>query len=277
MKNLERLPKLNYSLFKENALRKKLNDLGIRSTGPKSVLEKRHTEWVNLWNANCDSSQPRSKREVLQDLDLWERTQGTLAPASAGPGSSLMRKDFDGAAWAASHNSDFQQLIANAKRKKAGTASAAAESEKDASKSEKAELTRSRTEASHGQFEPNDGKSPAISPYFGGTDVASSELGSSILIEDEQVPDGNSAVQANMVNRADSLATTNNTSSAEAVDRPPHNSHPQNRRSPSNATSSKPSQSSPTSLKLLPSSAKPRMFEEADDTGTDAGNAVLIE
>ncbi len=36
-----------------------------------------------------------------------------------------MRKDFDGAGWAASHTEDFQQLIANARRKKAVPAEAA--------------------------------------------------------------------------------------------------------------------------------------------------------
>lgn len=124
---LERLPKLNYSLYKENALRKKLNELGIRASGPKSMLERRHTEWVSLWNANCDSSRPRSKRDLLQELDLWERTQGTLAPASAGPGSSVAKKDFDGAAWAATHNSDFQRLIEEAKRKRSVPPSASAQ------------------------------------------------------------------------------------------------------------------------------------------------------
>ncbi|KAI9821704.1 MAG: E3 ubiquitin-protein ligase rad18 [Pycnora praestabilis] len=117
----ERLPKLNYSLTNDNALRKKMAALGIGTGGPKAVLSRRHTEWVNLWNANCDSSRPKSKRDLLQELDLWERSQGSSAPsASAQPhgGSLVMRKDFDGAGWAASHSDDFQQLIASARRKR---------------------------------------------------------------------------------------------------------------------------------------------------------------
>ncbi|KAI9679261.1 MAG: E3 ubiquitin-protein ligase rad18 [Caeruleum heppii] len=118
---VERLPKLNYSLYKENALRKKLNELGIRASGPKSLLERRHTEWVNIWNANCDSLKPRPRRDILHDLDIWERSQGNLASGSTGSssaGASVMRKDFDGLAWAASHNNDFQRLIANAKHRR---------------------------------------------------------------------------------------------------------------------------------------------------------------
>ncbi len=95
------------------------------------LLEKRHTEWVNLWNANCDSAHPRSKREVLQDLDLWERSQGSLAPVSARPGHDVMKKDFDRPGWAADHHDDFRALIANA-RQKMGNAKAAEPSDGDA-------------------------------------------------------------------------------------------------------------------------------------------------
>ena len=79
---------------------------------------KRHTEWVNLWNANCDSLRPRAKRELLHELDVWERSQGGHAPnqgGALGGGSSVMRKDFDGAGWAANHDVDFKQLISSAK------------------------------------------------------------------------------------------------------------------------------------------------------------------
>ena len=116
---MERLPQLSYGLLKEQALRKKLSDLGIPNSGPKALLMKRHTEWVNLVNANCDSSRPRTKRELLNELDSWERSQGRniLNGLAGNETNSVMRKDFDGAAWASSHGNDFQQLIAKARRK----------------------------------------------------------------------------------------------------------------------------------------------------------------
>jgi len=83
-------------------------------------MMRRHTEWVNLWNANCDSLRPRSKRDLLQELDVWERSQGGHAPnqgAVSNGGSSLMRKDFNGVGWAANHDADFKQLIASARAK----------------------------------------------------------------------------------------------------------------------------------------------------------------
>lgn len=117
---MERLPQLNYSLLKENALRKKLSEIGIPNGGPRALLVRRHTEWVNLVNANCDSTRPRSKRELLHELDVWDKTQGRQILNSSTGGSStssVMNKDFDGAAWAASYDEDFQSLIAKARRK----------------------------------------------------------------------------------------------------------------------------------------------------------------
>lgn len=115
----ERLPSLNYSVMKDVALRKKMSELGISTFGPRQLLEKRHKEWVTVWNANCDSARPKKRSELLQDLNVWERTLGSQAPTmsrSANLGAQIKDKDFDGAAWAAKHNDSFKDLIANARR-----------------------------------------------------------------------------------------------------------------------------------------------------------------
>jgi E3 ubiquitin-protein ligase RAD18 len=111
----ERLPSLNYDLLKEKGTRKKLVDLGLPSSGTFKLLTRRHTEWRNLWNANCDSSRPRTRRELLKDLDRWERTQGAGAREVT---SKEYIKEVDSNGWAKSHKSDFDELIANARRKR---------------------------------------------------------------------------------------------------------------------------------------------------------------
>ena len=114
---LERLPALNYSLLKEQALRKKMWDMGLPNHGPRNLLERRHREWITLWNANCDSLRPKKRSELLHDLDAWERTHGARAftnrPVQNGP--NVKDKEFDGAAWAAKHDSSFKDLIAIAR------------------------------------------------------------------------------------------------------------------------------------------------------------------
>lgn len=117
----DRIAELSYSMLRETALRKKLNELGIPGFGSKQLMVKRHIEWVNLWNANCDSNHPRSKRELLHDLDTWERTQGGKAPNGT-MGSTVMRKDFDGQGWASKNKDEFSRLIADARRKKTSPA-----------------------------------------------------------------------------------------------------------------------------------------------------------
>lgn len=103
--------------MKETSLRRKLKDLGIPNWGSRPLLQKRHTEWMNLWNANCDSKTPKSKRELLRELDVWEGTQGGNSVTPTDPTSSVMRKDFDTGEWSANYNTDFKQLIASARRK----------------------------------------------------------------------------------------------------------------------------------------------------------------
>ena len=99
-------------------MRKKFRELGIPDWGPRQLMQKRHTEWMNLWNANCDSRNPKSKRELLRELDIWEKTQGGLATGSSlVEKNTVMAKDFDAAGWSANHNNDFKRLIANARKR----------------------------------------------------------------------------------------------------------------------------------------------------------------
>jgi len=123
-KPLQRLPALSYSMLNEQALRKKMRELGISNTGPRTLLERRHKEWVTIWNANCDSARPKKTRELLRDLDSWERTQGGQATAfgRATDGPAVKDKDFNGDAWATKHQASFSDLIANARKSKASAA-----------------------------------------------------------------------------------------------------------------------------------------------------------
>lgn len=113
------LPVLNFTLLNETKLRKKLNDIGIPAHGNRQAMEKRYKEWAMMWNANCDSSRPKTRQELLRDLDVWERTQGSLAPTSshaANLGAQIKDKNFDGTGWSTKHSDSFKDLIANARK-----------------------------------------------------------------------------------------------------------------------------------------------------------------
>ncbi|PNH38656.1 hypothetical protein VD0004_g8175 [Verticillium dahliae] len=120
-KALDRLPSLNYSILKDQALRKKMVDLGLSTGGSRQMMEKRHREWITIWNANCDSLRPKRRSELIHDLEVWERTQSGR-PSALGRGragamaTAVKDKEFDGAAWATKHDNEFKDLIANARR-----------------------------------------------------------------------------------------------------------------------------------------------------------------
>lgn len=131
----DRLPTINYSMYTEASLRKKLKELGIPFQGTKELMRKRHTEWMNLWNANCDSSRPKSKRELLKELDTWERTLGRQLERGVNSASTgVMVKDFDREGWVKNHNDEFSDLIRKAREKrKAVTQSSEEEKKEDGS------------------------------------------------------------------------------------------------------------------------------------------------
>ncbi|KAJ4355322.1 E3 ubiquitin-protein ligase rad18 [Ascochyta clinopodiicola] len=104
--------------MKEGALRKKLQELGIPNWGSKDLMKRRHIEWLNIHNSNCDAddSVRKTKRQLVRELEEWENTQGGRAEAKE---SKVMRKDFDGNGYAKSHKSDFDDLIAQARKQRA--------------------------------------------------------------------------------------------------------------------------------------------------------------
>ncbi|KAL0471358.1 uvs-2 protein [Neurospora intermedia] len=128
----ERLPALAYSMLRDTALRKKLSELGLSTHGSRQLLEKRHKEWITLWNANCDSSRPKKRSELLRNLDEWERTVGNPGTVAAGggggqqglglmaraqaTGAQIKDKEFDGKAWATRYGGSFGDLIKQARK-----------------------------------------------------------------------------------------------------------------------------------------------------------------
>ncbi|KAF7921530.1 uncharacterized protein EAE98_008377 [Botrytis deweyae] len=117
----DRLPVVNFSLIKDQALKKKLIDLGISAAGGKEMMRKRLTEYTTIWNANCDAKNPRSTAQLKRDLDSWERTLGSRAPQPSALSAHIKDKDFDGQAWGEEHKNGFKDLIAQARQKIAKT------------------------------------------------------------------------------------------------------------------------------------------------------------
>ncbi|KAI5804983.1 hypothetical protein EDC01DRAFT_610190 [Geopyxis carbonaria] len=107
---LKPLPKLTYSLLKEAKLRDKLRELGIPSHGTKKLMQDRHTEWTNIWNANVDSNRQRSKQELLKNLEIWERAH--IKPAN----NKTKGPEWSDVRWAHKNQDNFSSLVQKAKQ-----------------------------------------------------------------------------------------------------------------------------------------------------------------
>ena len=116
----KKLPTLAYSLYSENKLRSILRDLGISSKGNKKMLERRHTEWMTLWNANADSKSPVSKSVLLSRLLQWESSMEKLKDQE---NRKQDLKNLDSDEWLKNHSDSFNSLLEQAKKSRKGATS----------------------------------------------------------------------------------------------------------------------------------------------------------
>ncbi|KAG5518756.1 hypothetical protein PMAC_002725 [Pneumocystis sp. 'macacae'] len=106
-----KLARVNYALWTESRLRAELRTLGLRTVGDKAVLQRRHAEWVNLWNANTDAARPAARSELVRRLARWERSAHAVQPSI---------RDIASDAWLRTHRAAFAQLAAAARAGIAG-------------------------------------------------------------------------------------------------------------------------------------------------------------
>ncbi|XP_042655598.1 E3 ubiquitin-protein ligase RAD18 isoform X3 [Tyto alba] len=72
---LKRKPmsKVVYNLLSDRDLKKKLKEHGLSTRGTRQQLIKKHQEFVHMYNAQCDSLNPKSVAEVVQELEKNEK------------------------------------------------------------------------------------------------------------------------------------------------------------------------------------------------------------
>ncbi|KAI8871741.1 hypothetical protein GQ42DRAFT_105806, partial [Ramicandelaber brevisporus] len=71
-KNQPKPTKLVYSVLTEKRLREVLKELQLPAHGDRQTMQQRHQEFVNIYNANQDSREPRSYKQLVSDLTHWE-------------------------------------------------------------------------------------------------------------------------------------------------------------------------------------------------------------
>ncbi|NXR45299.1 RAD18 ligase, partial [Hippolais icterina] len=87
------MSKVVYNLLSDRDLRKKLKEHGLSTSGTRQQLIKRHQEFVHMYNAQCDSLNPKSVAEVVKELEKNEKVRVQLESNKAAESSLTFTKD----------------------------------------------------------------------------------------------------------------------------------------------------------------------------------------
>ncbi|NXG82191.1 RAD18 ligase, partial [Stercorarius parasiticus] len=87
------MSKVVYNLLSDRDLRKKLKEHGLSTHGTRQQLIKRHQEFVHMYNAQCDSLNPKSVAEVVKELEKNEKVRVQLEMNKTGENSLTFTKD----------------------------------------------------------------------------------------------------------------------------------------------------------------------------------------
>uniref|UniRef100_A0A8B9GCY2 RING-type E3 ubiquitin transferase n=1 Tax=Amazona collaria TaxID=241587 RepID=A0A8B9GCY2_9PSIT len=87
------MSKVVYNLLSDRDLKKKLKEHGLSTRGTRQQLIKRHQEFVHMYNAQCDSLNPKSVAEVVKELENNEKIRLQLELNKSGESSLIFTKD----------------------------------------------------------------------------------------------------------------------------------------------------------------------------------------
>ncbi|KAI4827750.1 hypothetical protein KUCAC02_031122 [Chaenocephalus aceratus] len=109
--------KVVYNLLSMQELKRRLKECHLSMQGPRDQLIKRYQEFVQIYNAQCDSLNPKSAEDIAKDLESNEKIRNQLK-AKTKPvmvfTKNQSEKDIDDvhSNYRKRHSSDFSRLIA---------------------------------------------------------------------------------------------------------------------------------------------------------------------
>ncbi|XP_028680795.1 E3 ubiquitin-protein ligase RAD18 [Erpetoichthys calabaricus] len=76
------MAKVVYDLLSDQEVRRRLKELGLPTQGPRQQLVKRHQEFLHMYNAQCDSLNPKTVQEIVKDVERNEKQRARLESKS---------------------------------------------------------------------------------------------------------------------------------------------------------------------------------------------------
>uniref|UniRef100_A0A8C5Q2L8 RING-type E3 ubiquitin transferase n=1 Tax=Leptobrachium leishanense TaxID=445787 RepID=A0A8C5Q2L8_9ANUR len=120
------MAKVVYNLLSERDLRKRLKEVGLSTHGSKQQMTRRHQEFVQTYNAQCDSLDPKSAAEIVCEIENNEKIRCALE-AKQESGMTFKKEQTEEEIdeihheYRKKHNNDFQNLIQQMKGRWAKT------------------------------------------------------------------------------------------------------------------------------------------------------------
>ncbi|NXN06830.1 RAD18 ligase, partial [Indicator maculatus] len=87
------LSKVVYNLLSERDLKRKLKEHGLCARGTRQQLIRRHQEFTHMYNAQCDSLNPKSAAEIVRELERNEKVRAQLELSRPSDNSLTFTKD----------------------------------------------------------------------------------------------------------------------------------------------------------------------------------------
>ncbi|NXW40949.1 RAD18 ligase, partial [Nyctiprogne leucopyga] len=87
------MSKVVYNLLSDRDLKRKLKEHGLSTHGTRQQLIKRHQEFVHVYNAQCDSLNPKSVAEIVKELQKNEKIRIKLEFNKTSENSLTFTKD----------------------------------------------------------------------------------------------------------------------------------------------------------------------------------------
>lgn len=113
----------------EKELRQRLKEWNLSTKGDKASLVRRHQDFVMLYNAQCDSTKPKTAAQIAKEVEKAEKTRAKEASSLTEASTSGLRfeknqseEDRNKARqkYLDEHDQEFDKLIADIKKRRQG-------------------------------------------------------------------------------------------------------------------------------------------------------------
>ncbi|KAE8612101.1 hypothetical protein XENTR_v10012723 [Xenopus tropicalis] len=111
------MAKVVYNLLSERDLKKKLKEVGLSTHGSKQQMIRRHQEFVQMYNAQCDSLNPSSASEIVCEIEKNEKIRSLLEANQEESGMTFKKEQTEEEIdeihkqYRTKHKNEFQQLV----------------------------------------------------------------------------------------------------------------------------------------------------------------------